>query len=193
MEKFQDKRTMIIFLLVVLGIVIFLWLVLPSHITVSMPKIPVVSEQEHVAVEHHEGFDGEQVQAEQEAGKEAQVSKQIVSTNAPFIDPKTGTLIDGPGFEKGEMEGAGHSAMASIPSNFYMLDDGAMGEQSIQHNLCSKSCCSEQWPTPFKQRYDPYVCANKANGKNEVDIDGTKFTTSSYFCNNSFEDAGLTK
>lgn len=196
MEKLQDKRTMIIFLLVVLGVVIFLWLVLPSHITISVPQM---QEQEQ-----YEAFDAnaEQVNAEM-AGKEEQVSKQVVSADAPFIDAKTGTLIDGPGYEKGEMEGAGQDVLSTIRSNYYMLDDGANGEFGLQNGLFSKQCCSEQWPTPFKAgKYDPYVCANKKNGNStgitnngngEVEIDGNTYTTSSYFGNNSFNDAGLTK
>lgn len=96
----------------------------------------------------------------------------------PFVDPVVGMIIDGPGHEKsmGEVYWPEHG---SIPSNYYFLDDGADGEMSIQHNLCSKSCCADQWPTPFKQKYDPYVCTNKG-----------KFRKSRYFCNNTFQDSG---
>ncbi|MBA42456.1 MAG: hypothetical protein CMF62_00415 [Magnetococcales bacterium] len=66
-----------------------------------------------------------------------------------------------------------------IPENYYFLDDGAGGRMSIQHNLCSKSCCSEQYPTPFKMKHDPYVCNNK-----------DKFVPSNIYCNNSFQDSG---
>ena len=64
----------------------------------------------------------------------------------PYVDSKTGSLIDGPGFEKGEIDDVHQESATGIPSNYYFLDDGAGGEMSIQHNLCSKSCCSEQWP-----------------------------------------------
>jgi hypothetical protein len=99
----------------------------------------------------------------------------------PFVNPKTGTIMDGPGFERGEVEGAYLEDPSGVPSNYYILDDGAGGEMSIQHNLCSKSCCSEQWPTPFKQKYDPYVCGAKSKGD---------FVSSNVFCNNSFNDSG---
>ena len=96
------------------------------------------------------------------------------------VSPKTGTMIDGPGFDVDVSKfDQLPDATTSIPSNYYFLDDGASGEMSIQHNLCSKSCCSEQWPTPFKNKYDPYVCGSKQ-----------KFYPSNYFCNNSFQDAG---
>ena len=104
---------------------------------------------------------------------------KTAQTEVPFVDPQAGTLISGPGFEKGESNDIYQPANAQVPSNYYFLDDGADGEKSIQHNLCSRSCCAEQWPTPFKQKYDPYVCANK-----------DKFVPSRIMCNNSFQDSG---
>lgn len=99
--------------------------------------------------------------------------------NKPQLNPQTGMLVDGPGFETGQLEGAGQPSLPNVPANYYFLDDGSGGEMSIQNNLCSKSCCSEQWPTPFKMKYDPYVCKNKS-----------EFVPSNTFCNNSFQDAG---
>ena len=105
--------------------------------------------------------------------------EKTAETEVPNVNPQTGTLISGPGFEKGIVDDIYQPANAQVPSNYYFLDDGADGEMSIQHNLCSKSCCSEQWPTPFKQKYDPYVCQNK-----------DQFVGSRIFCNNSFQDSG---
>lgn len=97
------------------------------------------------------------------------------------VDVQTGSIMSGPGFEASEISNPEGAPVSSeqIPANYYYLSDGAGGEMSIQHNLCSKSCCSEQWPTPFKQKYDPYVCANK-----------DKFVPSQIMCNNSFQDTG---
>src|SRR5690348_14416562 len=78
--------------------------------------------------------------------------KAIPDKNTAFVDAKTGAVMDGPGFEQGHIDGVTQDTLMNIPSNYYFLDDGADGEMSIQHNLCSKSCCSEQWPTPFKQK-----------------------------------------
>ena len=115
--------------------------------------------------------------------KEESVKKPAIpDKNDAFVDPQTGAVMDGPGFEKGPVEGITQDSLANIPSNYYFLDDGADGEMSIQHNLCSKSCCSEQWPTPFKQKYDPYVCGNK-----------DQFVPSKIMCNNTFQDSGLTR
>lgn len=105
--------------------------------------------------------------------------KEMQDKNMPYVDAKTGSLLDGPGFERGDIQGASQEMIQNIPSNYYFLDDGAGGEMSVQHNLCSKSCCSEQWPTPFKQKNDPFVCANKG-----------MFTPSKMFCSNTFQDAG---
>jgi len=106
-------------------------------------------------------------------------TKSEVEPRIPYVNPETGTLMDGPGFERPLPDDAAAERSSVIPSNYYFLDDGANGEFSVQHNMCSKSCCSEQWPTPFKQKYDPYVCNNK-----------DKFVPSNIFCNNSFQDSG---
>lgn len=126
------------------------------------------------------------VNAEEGFSEEQQLAEVIPEVEGPVVDPNTGSMMDGPGFEKGEngdagagVQGVPEDAPNQIPSNFYFLDDGADGEMSIQHNMCSKSCCSEQWPTPFKQKYDPYVCSNK-----------DEFVGSNIFCNNSFQDSG---
>ena len=101
--------------------------------------------------------------------------------NSPNVEVKTGSLVDGPGFEKGEVDGVSQDVFSRIPPNLYFLDDGSEtgGELSVQHNLCSKSCCSSQWPTPFKQKYDKYVCSGNQ-----------EYVPSKMFCNNSFQDSG---
>lgn len=106
------------------------------------------------------------------------VNHHELNKNQPHVDPQTGILMDGPGFSRDRYTRS-KRARRLIPPNYYFIDDGANGEMSIQHNLCSKSCCSEQWPTPFKQKYDPFVCKNK-----------DKFIPSNIFCNNSFQDSG---
>lgn len=141
----------------VLLLIIFLVLYKMSNKNASM----IMSEEEF------ERFEPEQEKIEEE------------NEHTPQVDAATGSVMDGPGFEENELEGAAEITNTSIPSNYYFLDDGANGEMSIQHNLCSKSCCSEQWPTPFKTKYDPYVCENK-----------DKFVPSRIFCNNTFQDSG---
>jgi len=163
MLNLQNKQCFTTVVIVIAAIIAFYYIVYPN-----------------INLGSSEGFNGEEQLAEIIPEPEQQDS------NNPHIDPNTGTIMDGPGFEKGNMENAGsdvegapENIPSQIPSNFYFLDDGADGEMSIQHNMCSKSCCSEQWPTPFKQKYDPYVCGNK-----------DKFVGSNIFCNNSFQDSG---
>lgn len=59
------------------------------------------------------------------------------------------------------------------------LDDGDGGNMGLSTNLCSASCCSEQWPTPHKLPFDKYVCGNK-----------DKYVPTNYTCSNSFQNAG---
>ena len=152
-------------LLVLVGVVLILWYMMPADQRVG----PVLmQESPEMTAESFE-----------EMGQEMAQEEQVGDRNKPYVDAETGALLDGPGFEKGDVDGVSQEVRENIPSNYYFLDDGAGGEQSIQHNLCSKSCCSEQWPTPFKQKFDPYVCGAKG-----------KFSKSNIFCSNTFQDAG---
>ena len=125
-------------------------------------------------VYYNEGFDSDMPMEELPP-----IPQDPQDRNGPFVDTRTGSLSDGPGMERGQVDGVTPEIMQRIPSNLYFLDDGANGELSVANNLCSKSCCSEQWPTPFAQKSDPFVCANK-----------DKFVPSKMFCSNSFQDAG---
>lgn len=138
-----NKETLAMFVVAVVAVVMFTWFVYPM-----MPRMS-------------ENFNGEEAPMMEEVNAPEEVIAEGEEGQAPYVDAAAGTIMDGPGFERGEVEGAPETP-TSIPSNYYFLDDGAGGEMSIQHNLCSPSCCSgSQWPTPFKQKYDPYVCNNK--------------------------------
>jgi hypothetical protein len=60
-----------------------------------------------------------------------------------------------------------------------ILDDGAMGNLSTSFNMCSKSCCSSQWPVPFSLTPDDFVL-----------MSDKEFVASPYTCNNGWQDAG---
>jgi hypothetical protein len=57
--------------------------------------------------------------------------------------------------------------------------DGMMGNAGLEFNLCSKSCCTAQYPNGIKMKPDEFVCGSK-----------DKFTSSSYTCNNAYQDSG---
>lgn len=99
----------------------------------------------------------------------------------PNIDVTVGSIMDGPGYERSgnKVDGVEQEIFSRIPADYYFLDDGANGKYSVTSNLFSKSCCSTQWPTPFHQKYDPYVCNNK-----------DEYVGSNYMGNNTFQDAG---
>jgi hypothetical protein len=59
------------------------------------------------------------------------------------------------------------------------LDDGNSGLMGLNYNMCSKSCCSKQYPTPFTQDVDVVAELNSDN-----------FTASQYTCNNAWQDTG---
>jgi len=59
------------------------------------------------------------------------------------------------------------------------LDDGYNGEMGLNYNMCSKACCSPQYPTPFALESDAMVEAMK-----------DKFVPNNYACNNAWNNAG---
>lgn len=63
------------------------------------------------------------------------------------------------------------------PSAGYMLDDNNNGVFS--YPICSKNCCSPQYPPPFEIPTDHWLEQNKDN-----------YVPSAYTCNNSWEDTG---
>lgn len=158
MEAILTKQNLIIFAVIVLALGVVYWC-MRSRTPMTMEEAFEESFQEAVQ---------ENVQME-------------TDKNVPFVDAKTGSIMDGPGFERGDgnVDGVTQEIVSKVPSNMYFLDDGANGAMSIQHNLFSKSCCSEQWPTPFKQKWDPYVCGKK-----------DQYVATNYFGNNSFQDSG---
>lgn len=166
----NTSKTIWIIIILLLLFIIFVWLIWP------MFKTPTNINE----INYNQLYSN----LKQKAMQLEQFDDNLNIQNYPFINSNTDNLIYGENEIRNDIKGAVEAVAAeevasTIPSNYYFLDDGAEGEMSIQHNLCSKSCCSEQWPTPFKQKYDPYICANK-----------DKFVPSKTFCNNSFQDSG---
>jgi hypothetical protein len=60
-----------------------------------------------------------------------------------------------------------------------ILDDGENGNAGLHFNMCSPSCCSPQYPTPFPLPVDPMIC-----------MSGQEFVPSSYSCRNESQNAG---
>jgi len=63
------------------------------------------------------------------------------------------------------------------PSAGYLLDDNNEGKFSFP--ICSKACCSPQYPPPFEIPIDEWLAKNK-----------DKYVPSQYTCNNAWEDTG---
>lgn len=97
----------------------------------------------------------------------------------PAIRVEVDTIVDGPGYEEGPVDGVDQSVTGKVPADYYFLQDGNDGKYSITSNLFSKSCCVNQWPVPFHQKYDPFVCGNK-----------DEYVGSNIFGNDAFSDAG---
>jgi len=60
-----------------------------------------------------------------------------------------------------------------------ILDDGMNGNAGINFNICSKSCCSKQYPPPFGLPTDKMVCNSEE-----------KYVPNNYMCNDGWNDTG---
>lgn len=90
-------------------------------------------------------------------------------------------------------EGFVSNATSELPNKIINLSDknkNSYGEMDIldddnnkiigfNYNMCSKSCCTSQYPTPFKLLNDPLLCSSNK-----------EFIPSSYTCNNGWQDSG---
>lgn len=106
--------------------------------------------------------------------------------NIPYSDKKyyynnIGTIMSGQDFIGTNIKIGDNEDIVqnSTPIDGHTLNDGMDGSFLLHNNLCSKSCCSEQYPVPFKLQYDKHVCQNKND-----------FIPSNYVCNNSMQDSG---
>jgi hypothetical protein len=60
-----------------------------------------------------------------------------------------------------------------------ILDDGMNGFMGLHYNMCSKSCCSQQYPPSFILEHDESVCESN-----------DKFVGNTYKCNNAWQSSG---
>ena len=61
----------------------------------------------------------------------------------------------------------------------YANDDKGIGDNGLNFNLCSPSCCSDQWPLPFKMPVDKMTCGSEDD-----------YVPTSYYCNNGWQNSG---
>jgi hypothetical protein len=96
-----------------------------------------------------------------------------------FIDEETKIIQSGPEFTPNALLSPYYAAYTGNMKNYYLLDDGAGGQAGLHFDRCSKSCCSPQYPTPFKMPADEAVCMNK-----------DEYVPTNYTCNNAWDDTG---
>jgi len=78
-----------------------------------------------------------------------------------------------------KIEPAEGSQLVSNYGRVDRLDDGYNGEMGLNYNMCSKSCCSQQYPPPFALEEDVMVEKMK-----------DKFVPNNYTCNNAWNNTG---
>lgn len=177
--QFRSNQNIVVILLIALTAVIVMPCVW-KFISCSTSKVTTTTQN----ILGYEPFAEAEAANAEEAALEAPAFEDQAA--GPIMDNETGVVMDGIGMQEAPMEPAATPAFEAvpvdtIPENYYFLDDGDNGRMSVQHNLCSPSCCSDQYSTPFKQKADPFVCSALKAGK---------LSPSNRFCSNSFQNSG---
>ena len=128
------------------------------------------------------------------SSSESFVNENIILPDNPLVpqisgptqyDPQTGTMMTSPDFIPQHIEPAWSEKQSTdyqAPdlSKVYSMDTATnLGKDTMAFNMCSKSCCSKQYPVPFEMPVNPEVAANMKD-----------FVPSRFTCNNYWEDAG---
>jgi hypothetical protein len=139
-----------------------------------------------------EGFSESVAEQEKVVDSVVEAKNQQVATDSLFalrqeelpiqpthVDPTTNTIMSGSGFslQKEVVPAWG------IDSDKYgandAMDDGTGSNLGLTYNLCSPSCCTDQYPIPHKLPVDKFVCDNRDN-----------YVPNSYTCSNQWQNAG---
>jgi hypothetical protein len=101
--------------------------------------------------------------------------------NPRMYDRRTGQITDASEFVglPSEIYPANGGNPISNYGTIDKLDDGYNGEMGLNYNMCSKACCSPQYPPPFALEEDVMVNSMK-----------DKFVPNNYACNNAWNNAG---
>ena len=106
--------------------------------------------------------------------------KQMEEPVTPqYFDAGSGNIVAGDGSADQQFLTPWYKAYTGNLKNYYLLDDGEDGAAGLQFSQCSKSCCPDQYPLPFKMPVDKSVCDSK-----------DEFSLSPYTCNNAWQDSG---
>lgn len=108
-----------------------------------------------------------------------EMQQRDVPIKPTFFDSGSGVMMSGGELTPKELLSPWYQTYTGDVKNHFLLDDGGNGSNGLHFNLCSKACCSDQYPTPFKLPYEDKVCNNKQ-----------KFVPSPYMCNNAWQDSG---
>lgn len=110
---------------------------------------------------------------------ETDVKQEETPIKPTMFDAGSGSIMSGPEFIPSQFLSPWYQAYTGNLKNYYLLDDGEGGSAGLQFNMCSKSCCGDQYPTPFKTEVDSEVCNSKS-----------EFVPNNYTCNNAWNDSG---
>lgn len=181
-EFVSNNKNVVIIVVVIIVVLIIVWCMKSKMVTSEKFGQEMMNDNEMVYRNSSGQIAGIGPMPSADVSMETRnMAVEMENTSSTLINPRVAGVMSGPGFESNvtEMTGMEQDVVSKLPSNYYFLDDGADGKYSIQHNNCSKNCCSSQWPLPFKMKKDPYLCQNK-----------DQFVGSNIFCNNAYNDSG---
>ena len=110
-----------------------------------------------------------------------ELKQEDIPTPVMLYDRRTGVVTAASEFVglPSEIEPTTGSELISNYGRIDRLDDGYNGGMGLNYNMCSKSCCSQQYPPPFGLEKDVMVDKMK-----------DKFVPNNYMCNNAWNNSG---
>lgn len=164
MFRLDNETTFVVVILIALCVIIFF----------TTFKNENSQDKDNKKIEKYDSVNG-QLQPEKKETKE---------DYSYLYDKKTGMLMSGEEFNKSNVFERfirpydENIAEDVVPSDSLLLDDGDNGRMGLTSNMCSKLCCSAQYPVPIKLENDGRL-------KNIENLVPTNI-----MCNNAWQSAG---
>lgn len=199
-----DNQCLLTFIIAIVIIILFFWFLYPAFTYPANEGFQgyVDRSQGDQFVFYPPNEGGPVTEPEKMTNSSLELRQHDPPSEQPaYFNAETGTIMDGTNFKYPQMEapydkreynGLDYMDLEKMQNpnfqdiytkgddkNMYLLDDGSNGQLGFNYAACSPSCCSAQYPTPFKLKYDPLICKNKSN-----------YVASNLTCQNQWQDTG---
>lgn len=183
MENINNNCDIIKIILFVILIAIILWILFsvfnPNHETAAenfCPKSVKSMEQEQEQEQENNYVLKPNVPCNYKPVKEIPLKPSCdTNTDTKTINKIINTSIE---YAPQDQYFTPWGSIIKIGDNNSTPSETSIADYTLSFNQCSPSCCSDQWPVPFKTS-DDTLCGNK-----------NEFVKNNYYCNNGWQNSG---